>query len=277
MANTVSNETTKRNTGLKIWKTIVLFFVGWLGLKIVATGTQVIRCLTFGASLNDILIFLTTDDPAQIPEVIKRALGTLEANMIINTVVYLLMFAIFIAIVNVDFKNLLKSYKSKWALFGALIGLAAILTFNRFYSTAISFFYHMSDNDNETSLNNIIVVYPIISLFVFGIVGPVVEELTYRVGLFESLKKICKSKVPAYIVTMLIFALIHFAFDSVTTFIMTGDSAYMINELLNLPLYLGAAFVFTFLYDKIGFAASTNCHIFNNLLSVGLTIILSLL
>ena len=115
MTNTVSNETTKRNTGLKIWKTIVLFFVGWLGLKIVATGTQVIRCLTFGASLNDILIFLTTDDPAQIPEVIKRALGTLEANMTINAVVYLLMFAILIAIVNVDFKILLKS-KDEYAI-----------------------------------------------------------------------------------------------------------------------------------------------------------------
>lgn len=274
MTNITSNETTKRRAGLEIWKTVVLFLVGWLGLKIVATGTQIIRCLSFGATLDEIFIFLTTNE---VPQIIRNALYTDEARMAINTSVYLIIFAILLAIVNVDFKKLLSSYKSKWALLGAIIGLVTILSFNRIYSTITSFFYQMTDNDNESALDSIIVIYPIISLIIFGIVGPICEELTYRVGLFESLKKLCKSKVPAYIVTMIIFALIHFAFESVTAFVLTGDPAYMINELLNIPLYLSAAFVFTFLYDRIGFAASTNCHIFNNLLSIGLTIILSLL
>lgn len=277
MTNVTYNESPKRNTGLKIWKTIVLFFVGWLGLKIVATGTQIIRCLTFGATTEEILAFLTAEDSSQVPQIIKVALGTIEAKATINFTVYFIVFAILIAIINVDFKHLFISFKDKWPLPAALIGLAVILTFNRLYSTTINFFYKMTNNENENSLDSIIVVYPFISLVVFGLIGPIVEEITYRVGLFDTIKKGTRSRLIAYIVSMLVFALIHFSFDSIIKYINTGNPKQFINELLNLPLYLSAAFVFTFLYDKGGIAASLYCHIFNNILSIGLTIILSLL
>ena len=88
--------------------------------------------------------------------------------------------------------------------------------------------------------------------------GPIVEEFTYRYGLFGYVKK--HNKTLAYVATILIFALIHFEF--------TTDVDQLVNELLNLPSYLIGAIVLSIAYDKSdNLVVPIIAHIFNNLIS----------
>ena len=129
--------------------------------------------------------------------------------------------------------------------------------FNLFYNLILSLAgVSIADNANESSLNSIVTAFPMASLLFFAFIGPVCEELTYRVGLFSLTKRV--NRIFAYIVTIIVFTLIHFDFTSKT----------MVNELLNIPFYAFAAFVFTFLYEKFGLASSVSAHITNNLFSL---------
>lgn len=67
---------------------------------------------------------------------------------------------------------------------------------------------NISENQNEDAVRSIITLNPFLSTIAVAIVGPIVEEFTYRYGLFGALKK--KSKKLAYFVTIILFALISF-------------------------------------------------------------------
>ena len=116
-----------------------------------------------------------------------------------------------------------------------------------------------SSNANQSTLESIIKVYPIMSFVIFGIVGPISEELTYRVGLFSLCSRV--NKVFGYIVSLIIFALIHFSWTSIGT-------KDFVTELYNLPSYLIAGFGLAFIYDKGGIGASFIAHSLNNIYSV---------
>ena len=117
-----------------------------------------------------------------------------------------------------------------------------------------------SDNINESSLQTMRQVYPVASFMIFGLIGPICEEFTYRVGLFSFFKRI--NKWVAYVVTVVIFAFIHFNFST--------DPNVLLNEVLNLPFYMFAAFAFSFTYDKFGLAGSLTAHVANNFISLSL-------
>jgi membrane protease YdiL (CAAX protease family) len=114
----------------------------------------------------------------------------------------------------------------------------------------------LEDNQNQAAIVRLVKDSPIISLVTFGLLGPIVEEWTYRLGLFQYLKS--RNKWFAYLLTLTIFGLIHFDFTSTN----------LTNELLNLPIYLVAGAWFCFLYDRFGLQVAMSTHIFNNLLSV---------
>ena len=127
-----------------------------------------------------------------------------------------------------------------------------------------------SVNTNETGINTITTAFPILSLIVFGILGPLCEEVTYRVGLFSSISQKLKP-LWAYLITILIFGLIHFDF----TALFSGNVDALIIELSNLPTYLVSGLLLCYFYTKEGFGVSSIAHIFNNLLSLLLTLISS--
>jgi membrane protease YdiL (CAAX protease family) len=114
----------------------------------------------------------------------------------------------------------------------------------------------LEDNQNQAAIVRLVKDSPIISLLTFGFLGPIVEEWTYRLGLFQYLKG--RSTWVAYVVTLTIFGFIHFDFTATN----------LTNELLNLPIYLVAGAWFCFLYDRFGLRVAMATHIFNNLLSV---------
>ena len=230
-------------------KQLIVFAIGWIGFRVLATTIQVL------------IIFISRANGWNSTEILSR----FSTSMILNSVCYISMLVALTLVINTNILKLIKSFGQWQSYVAAAICLASIFAFNIVYGTFINALKELgiinipvSDNANESSLQSLQDVYPVTCLFIFGIIGPICEELTYRVGLFSFLKR--KNRFLAYFVTIAVFALIHFNYSN--------DPATLLNEVLNLPYYMFAAFAFSFTFDKFGFAASTTAHISNNLVSL---------
>ena len=236
-------------TNLRPRKQVLLFVIGLVGLVLIEIVLQLlISSIAKIASPSDYAYETFSNSPM--------------SAMLLNGLSYLSLAIIFIILLKDDTSELFKSFKNWKCYVAAGIGFAAIISFNLMYNLILNAANVLvEDNANESALNSIVTSFPMLSLLIFGIVGPICEELTYRVGLYSLVRRV--NTIFAFIVTMIVFTLIHFDFTSAT----------MTNELLNIPFYAFAAFVFTFLYEKFGLAASVSAHVTNNLFSIGATIL----
>ena len=229
-------------------KQFVVFLVGWIGFQIIAAIIQIVVAVIGQIQGYNINEFLT------LP----------SSEIIVNSAAYLILLVTLVSVINFDIPKLLTSFKKWQSFIAGLICFGAIIAFDMLWGMVLDLLpLETGNNANEAGLTSIITVYPIMSLIIFGVVGPVCEELTYRVGLFSFFQR--KNKILAYIVTIIIFAFIHFD--------LTATKATIVNELLNLPFYMFAAFAFSYTYEKYGLAGSLTAHVINNLFSVSATII----
>lgn len=175
---------------------------------------------------------------------------------------YLILFSVFLLILNKDLFTKFKKFLNKRTyLYGISYGFLVIVL-TALYSLIISYFYpNLTVNDNESSLRNIIKNYPVFSLIIAGFIGPFCEELGYRLGLFSLIRR--WNRVAAYVGTAIVFALIHFSFSNPDVLV----------ELLNIPSYLIAGFVFCYVYDKEGIETSSVAHMTNNCFAIIMTIL----
>ena len=209
-------------------KRLVLFIVGCLGLYVVS----------FLAVLIMLGVPLAKADKSGATEFLTYAfltialLGTLGSDVII-------------------IKNEAKIYKF---FVGIAFGLAVIII-PSLYDIFVNLLFPHGVNNNEAGLRSFIPSYPFLSIIFLCILGPLCEELTYRVGLFGLLRK---RKWVAYVVSILVFSFMHFDFTAKD----------MITELVNLPSYMLSALIFAYAYDKFGFTTSWTAHMFNNLFAV---------
>jgi membrane protease YdiL (CAAX protease family) len=188
-------------------------------------------------------------------------LTTTTGNAMLNFSIYLIIFGVFGLILQNDIKLIFKNiFKSRTYLYGIAYGFLIIFV-NALYSMIVTKLYPgLTSNNNESSIDSIVAIFPILSTLIFGIVGPICEEIGYRVGLFSFIRKY--NRVVAYILTALIFGFIHFDFF--------GD---MKVEFLNLPSYIISGLLFCYVYDKEGPETSIVAHITNNLFAIIMTII----
>ena len=128
---------------------------------------------------------------------------------------------------------------------GGLFGIGIVI------NMIVSIFYQ-GVNNNQTTAIEIINNYPIIATFVLCLLGPICEELTYRVGLYSFLRRI--NKYLAIAVTTVVFAFIHFNFDP----------AGIVDELWALPSYLLAGLILTLAYEHRGPVCSMTAHVLYN-------------
>ena len=225
---------------IPFWKQILLFAMGFIVLHILSIG------------LTYFLAAIKVTDEVVI-------------HLLLNMTCYNLVFFMMIALLIGDYPKFKKSFNS---YIPYVIGFGAgviLIMFSLTYNFIINICQLGTTNENQSIANSMIGNYPIISFFVIGFLGPIVEEMTYRLGMFSFLRRI--NKWVAYLVTILFFTLIHFSFNPDT----------IVNELINLPNYLFAGFVFCFIYDKWGFGCSLTAHIINNSTSVLLAILSILL
>ena len=120
-------------------------------------------------------------------------------------------------------------------------------------SAFVSIFYKQENNNNQAIAVLIAQNYPIIGFIVMAVLGPICEELTYRVGLYSFLRRI--NKYLALAISAVIFALIHFDFQAEN----------IINELWALPTYLVSGVVLGLAYEHRGPACSMTAHLAYNL------------
>lgn len=140
-------------------------------------------------------------------------------------------------------------------IYGVVYAITIIIA-SLMLGSLISIFHTPADNNNQQAAVEIVKNYPIIAFFILGFLGPICEELTYRVGLYSFFRRI--NKYLAFGITMIVFALIHFDFDAIGT-------PDIIEELWSLPSYLIAGLILTIAYEHRGPACSMTAHILYNI------------
>jgi uncharacterized protein len=106
-------------------------------------------------------------------------------------------------------------------------------------------------NENQSLVNSMMTYNPAATIFPVVLIAPITEELGYRQGLFELISR--KSKVWAYVVSIVFFGLIHVASALIGGAIEhTLTSTTVAIELLSLPSYMIGGAVFAYVYDKEG-------------------------
>ena len=227
-----------RMSYLPISRQVSLFVIGLVGLNVLS------------AILSIIFTTVIKDDEPYL-------------YLVINTLSYLTLFVVDLLVIGKYFPELLTPFK-KWRTYLAgLIGFAIVLAGSILIGLLMKYIAPSAgEGENQTVAIQMVLRGPLVSVITLGLIGPIVEELTYRVGLFTLCKR--ASSILAYAVTVIIFTVIHINFFS--------DN--IINELIALPDYLFAGIIFAVLYHREGFGASLIAHMGNNLFSV-LTIIIT--
>jgi membrane protease YdiL (CAAX protease family) len=224
-------------------KQVIVFFTGWLGLTIFSILVSIVILSIFLALEND--------------NTYEMFLESSTFLSYVNFFTYLLLFFVILVIARPSLIYILRELLklSSWSK-GIGYGFLIILS-----SASLGIVYELlnvsiNDNINQQTINTLVMELPIVSIITFTFLGPIVEEFTYRLGLFSFLAR--KSRWLAYGLTLVLFGLIHFNFTNPD----------LINESLNLPFYLIAGGLFCYIYEKNGFGVVTIAHITNNLVSV---------
>ncbi len=223
-----------------IYKQIVCFLIGFVGLQLISLLISVI-----------------------IKAVNPYYLLTITYQGMVNFAIYSILFGVLLLVINKELIPLLNNFKiPKTWLNGIGNGFILIVV-----STIVSMIFNLmatailgssSVNNNEAGINSIQSVYPFASIIIFGIIGPICEEITYRLGFFSLLKS--ANRVVAYVGVAILFGLIHFDYST------TG--AALANEFFNLPSYIVAGVLLSYFYDKYGLSNSILAHITNNLFAI---------
>lgn len=227
-----------RKEDVSIKKELTLFLTSFVGINVIAFIIQLITVI-----FNP--YFATS----------------IKGGAFINFSVYLIVFGIFLLTVKNDIVRLISKFKKlRTYLYGISYGLLIIfvsITYNFVVSKIVGNF---TSNNNENAINNIVKLYPFLSVIIFGIIGPITEELSYRLGLFSLIRR--RNRTLAYLLTGLFFGLIHFNFLNPSLI-----------ELVNLPNYIISGLLLSYFYDKEGIETSIIAHCFNNLASILITIL----
>lgn len=245
-------------TVIPFFRQIALFLMGWIGFQVIAL---IVSRIDFRMAL----INNPTWGETELSEYASSLTHVGPVHFIAYTVLFLAL-----ALITWDgWKKNLRSFLAIKNVLTGVVSFVIIFAASMLYSVILSAILNATgggyeQNGNENAVEAIVVAYPLLSFLIFGIVGPICEELTYRVGLFSFCARF--GKIAAYLASVIVFALIHFDFESF------GNAEALLIELYNLPSYLIAGIGLSLAYHKGGFSASFIAHAINNMISVALTL-----
>ena len=223
-------------------KSLTFFIVGFLFIKVIALIFQLI-------GQNGGWYFIAS--------------GTFSGA--INFASYFVTLGIIFLILSNNSNQFFKEFANKWTwIYGLGFGFLLMLASSA-VTAFMNLFQQVGENANESAIDSITTSFPVLSVIVFGFLGPICEEFTYRVGLFSFLKKY--NRIAAYLGTAIVFGFLHFTFNPST----------IITELINLPSYIVAGLLLCYFYDYKGIGASTVAHMTNNLFAIISQLVLSFL
>ena len=178
-------------------------------------------------------------------------------STLLMTCTYLLMFAGLLSIPLITRRKLfLGKFTSGTDYIYGLAFAVTVIAAGTLVNALTSLMHTPADNENQTAVVNIATNYPLTGIFIMGLIGPICEELTYRVGLYSFLRRI--NKYAALAITVVVFAMIHFTFDAEN----------IIEELWSLPSYLVSGLILTIAYELRGPACSMTAHATYNMFAI---------
>ena len=223
-------------------KSLTFFIVGFLFIKVIALIFQLI-------GQNGGWYFIAS--------------GTYSGA--INFASYFVTLGIIFLILSNNSNQFFKEFANKWTwIYGLGFGFLLMIASSA-VTAFMNLFQQVGENANESAIDSITTSFPVLSVIVFGFLGPICEEFTFRVGLFSFLKKY--NRIAAYLGTAIVFGFLHFTFNPST----------IITELINLPSYIVAGLLLCYFYDYKGIGASTVAHMTNNLFAIISQLVLSFL
>ena len=218
----------KKQGDFPLWKRAVLLAIGSIGLELIAI----------------IVTFVALGIPKS------------DRSGAVNLITYSILVVALVGLIASDVTKFIPRFK-KWQpyVFGIAFGVGIIITDNA-YLNFIDLLYTSSVSVNETNIRSVIDIFPVASVFIFGLVGPLCEELTYRVGLFGLPRKF--NRILAYAVSALVFGFLHFTFTATD----------IVKEFLLLPSYIGSGVALAAAYDLFDLPCSWTAHSINNLWAI---------
>ena len=227
---------------------LIMFLIGWMGIQFIAVIVEIIISILTGVPLTELTEHMN-----------ELAI----AEFITYGIEFILM--IIMLIISGGYKKIYKPFLNyKSYLFG-LAGLGALFLASTYYDTFKSVFDN-SVSDNQYLITGIVLNQPVPSIIFFCLIGPICEELTYRVGLFGLLRR--WNRVAAYLIGIFVFAAVHFNVNVILYLLNDNNIQPLISELWNFPSYLIGGAVLVTIYDLFGFGASSITHILNNLIGI---------
>ena len=247
------NETTP------LWKKIVFFAVGFLGLQLIALIVQIIIMTTklFDRSTMNFTI-----------------LGSTLVNFITYVISCGILFLICFLGKDGAAKKIYTPFKKKETYTWGAIGFGLVLAINIFFSLIYNFLPDFEQNANQMGINEMLNAYPFLVFIMTAIMAPIVEEITYRAGLCDLIGK--KNRWLGIILSAVLFGLIHFDFSPILSLIAPSKGYYesagqfveytaeqlakikevnlhaLFIELENLPVYICSGIALAFVYCKTG-------------------------
>lgn len=236
-------------------KTVILFLTGYLGPKGLSFLYQYLAIAIFKDKIVANNTFTTL------------AISWINFAIYITLAIVLVLELYFFDKTN--FKNRIKGFANSSSYVTALSFLGIYLISNFAYSLIRDFIvrqtgFQDTSSVNQIGINQMFDVNPVTISFMVVILAPIVEELTYRLGLFESIRRY--NTTLGIVITTLFFALLHM---DVLGLIMKPDLHNFLNELINFPGYILGGLILTLAYNKhLSISESMLTHAFINLLSV---------
>lgn len=262
------------NDWTPLWEKLAFFLIGFLGLRLYSIIVQYIILATPLVSIKDGVVTVSN-----------------MAYALINFFTYLLLVITFVLFIFLDkrktYQRILNELKQPktylWALvaFGMVIALQNILSLS--FSALFPFY---GSNANQNSIESIFAASPVLIFIMTVFFAPFCEELTYRIGLVDTIGHKYNLRWLGIAISALVFGLIHAdiinSYRNLAEGIASGlgDAEItnlknnLYNELLNLPVYMFSGFALGFVYAKSGkITSSMMGHMGVNLLSMIITII----
>ncbi|WP_340396924.1 type II CAAX endopeptidase family protein [Paenibacillus sp. FSL E2-0202] len=160
------------------------------------------------------------------------------------------------------YKQAIHDFRQYWVrnMLWMVWGLCLIIIIGSMLIPTLIFIFHpITKSVNEVDLRAMLSSYPFIFTVNVVWIGPLIEELVYRVTIYRTIRR--KSRLLAYLISSFLFGFQH-VYRAVVF-----QSNY--NEMWNIFSYMAAGLIFAYLYEKRkNILVPIGAHMFSNGLSV---------
>ncbi len=258
------------NDWLPIWEKIAFFILGFLGIKLFSLVMSTIISMAGLVVVKD-----------------GYASFTPLGATLINFFTYLLLVLAFAGFLFFDkrktYKKFVKEFTRVDTYIYALIGFGLVLGFQlllgNIFAQTIPFY---GSNANQEGIESMTKSYPALIFIMTVFFAPFAEELTYRIGLVDTIGHKYNLRWLGILLSAVIFGLIHaniasaysdlsslMAQENATAEAIENARHALYNEWLNLPIYIGSGFFLALTYAKSGkISSSMLAHFGVNLFSM---------